>query len=164
MFRKYIEQLKPKPQFNLKWYNQKDLYSDGEIEETIATLIAENEPENYVKAIYDNYSWPVYYHLTHVRRNILNWYPFTKEDEILEIGCGFGVITGLLCDKCKSVTAVELSERRATGALLRCREKENLEIIVGNLNDIEFDKPCSIIASNNKEEYIKYFRDIYEDN
>ena len=146
MFHKYVEQLKPKPQFNLKWYDQKDLYSDGDVEEKIVQLIAENEPENYVKAIYDNYSWPVYYHLTHVRKNILNWYPFTKVDDILEIGCGFGAITGLLCDKCKSVTAVELSERRATGTLLRCREKENLEIIVGNLNDIEFDRRFDYIT------------------
>jgi hypothetical protein len=51
-----------------------------------------------------------------------------------------------LCDECKDVTAVELSRKRATATLLRCREKENLEIIVGNLNDIEFEKKFDYIT------------------
>ena len=64
----------------------------------------------------------------------------------MEIGCGMGAITSVLCDECKDVTAVELSRKRATATLLRCREKENLEIIVGNLNDIEFDKKFDYIT------------------
>ena len=57
-----------------------------------------------------------------------------------------GAITSVLCDECKDVTAVELSRKRATATLLRCRKKENLEIIVGNLNDIEFDKKFDYIT------------------
>lgn len=57
-----------------------------------------------------------------------------------------GAITGVLCDECRDVTAVELSRKRATATLLRCREKENLEIIVGNLNDIVFDKKFDYIT------------------
>lgn len=64
----------------------------------------------------------------------------------MEIGCGMGAITSVLCDECKDVTAVELSRKRATATLLRCREKENLEIIIGNLNDIEFDKKFDYIT------------------
>lgn len=64
----------------------------------------------------------------------------------MEIGCGMGAITNVLCDECKDVTAVELSRKRATATLLRCREKENLEIIVGNLNDIEFEKKFDYIT------------------
>lgn len=64
----------------------------------------------------------------------------------MEIGCGMGAITSVLCDECKDVTAVELSRKRATATLLRCREKENLEIIVGNLNDIEFEKKFDYIT------------------
>ena len=41
---------------------------------------------------------------------------------------------------------MELSKRRATAAWLRCREKENLEIIVGNLNDIQFEKKFDYIT------------------
>ncbi len=146
MYAELIEQLSPKPKFNLTWYKNEDLYSDGDIEDTLIKIISEHEPEDYSQAICDNYCWPTYYHLTHTRANIINWYPFNPDASVLEIGCGLGAITGTLCDLCKDVTAVELSKRRATATLLRCREKENLEIIVGNLNDIEFEKKFDYIT------------------
>lgn len=146
MYSEYIEKLNPKPRFNLSFYNDEDKYSDGDIEDTILKIIADNEPEEYTKAIADNFCWPVYYHLTHIRQNILNWYPFEKDANVLEIGCGFGAITSALCDRAKKVTAVELSKRRAMGAYLRCREKENLEILVGNLNDIVFEEKFDYIT------------------
>lgn len=135
-----------KPKLNLDWYKGQDSYSDGDVETDIIRLILENEPEDYGKAIIENYSWPVYYHLTHTRQNLLNWYPFKADASILEIGCGIGAMTSLLCDRCRTVTAVELSKRRALGAQLRCREKDNLEIIVGNLNDIEFQDKFDYIT------------------
>ena len=74
-----------------------------------------------------------------------------------EIGCGMGAITELLCKKCESVTAVELSERRATGTYLRCRNYNNLEIIVGNLNDIKFEKKYDYITLIGVLEYQNNF-------
>lgn len=159
MYRELIEQLAPKPIFNLKWYKDGDLYSDGPVEDTIIKIIAENEPEKYSEAIAKHMSWPAYYHLTHLRKNILNWYPFKKGSSVLEIGCGMGAITNMLCDKCHEVTAVELSKRRAMAALLRCRERENLEIIVGNLNDIEFEKKFDYITLIGVLEYQGTFTD-----
>lgn len=111
MYQELIEKLNPKPKFNLKWYKDEDLYSEGEIEDAIIKMIAENEPEDYVGAIYDNFNWSTYYHLTHIRKNILNWYPFEADSSVLEIGCGLGAITSVLCDNCKDVTAVELSQK-----------------------------------------------------
>lgn len=146
MYEELIKKMNPKPLFNLKWYRNEDLYSEGEIEDLIINIIANNEPEDYVEAIKDNFSWSTYYHLTHTRKNILNWYSFDKGASALEIGCGMGAITNVLCEKCKDVTAVELSQKRAIGTLLRCRERENLEIIVGNLNDIEFEKKFDYIT------------------
>ncbi|MBR2401335.1 MAG: class I SAM-dependent methyltransferase [Lachnospiraceae bacterium] len=146
MYSELINRIKPLPKFNLKWYKNTDLYSEGEVEDLIIQLIAANESENYTQAIYNNYAWSTYYHLTHLRKNILNWYPFEKNASILEIGCGLGAITGLLCDRCEKVTAVELSKKRATATLLRCKDKENLEIIVGNLNDIEFEEKFDYIT------------------
>lgn len=146
MYEELIKKFNPKPELNLKWYKNEDLYSEGEIEDIIIKLIAENEPEQYVQCIAENYCWSTYYHLTHIRKNILNWYPFAEDASVLEIGCGMGAITGVLCDRCREVTAVELSQKRAIGTLLRCREKENLEIIVGNLNDIQFEKKFDYIT------------------
>lgn len=146
MYQELMEKLKPKPEFNLQWYHNEDLYSDGDVEDQIISLIAQNEPEEYENAIIKNYSWPTYYHLNLFRKNILNWYPFKEDASVLEIGCGMGAITNMLCEKCKSVTAVELSKKRATATLFRCRERENLKIIVGNLNDIEFKEKFDYIT------------------
>lgn len=121
---------------NYNYYSGKDLYSDGEIENEIIQY--EKEYENIEDVFTKDIRWPVFYHLTPIRKNILNWYPFQENSEVLEIGAGMGAITEVLCEKCKSVVAVELSKNRATSIATRNQEKENLEIIVGNLNDIDF--------------------------
>lgn len=136
----------PKPSFNTSFYSGEDIYSDGNIEDDIIHIIANNPTTNYEEDINRNFSWPVFYHLTRIRQNILNWYPFENNSNILEIGCGMGAITELLCKRVKSVTAVELSKKRATAAYLRCRNYDNLEIIVGNLNDIQFNKKYDYIT------------------
>lgn len=146
MYEELIAKMNPCPKLNLQWYKNEDLYSDGEVEDFIIKIIAENRPEDYSNAVYEQFNWPIYYHLSPLRKNILNWYKFKPDSSVLEIGCGMGAITSVLCDECKDVTAVELSRKRATATLLRCREKENLEIIVGNLNDIEFDKKYDYIT------------------
>lgn len=147
----------PKPKFNTDYYSGKDLYCDGDIEDKIINIIASNPTTDYEKDINANYSWPTFYHLTHIRQNILSWYPFNEDADVLEIGCGMGAITELLCQKCSSVTAVELSQKRATATYLRCRNYDNLEIIVGNLNDINFTKQYDYITLIGVLEYqIKY--------
>ena len=146
MYEELIAEMNPRPKFNLQWYKNEDLYSDGEVEDFIIKIIAENRPEDYSNAVYEQFNWPIYYHLSPLRKNILNWYKFKPDSSVLEIGCGMGAITNVLCDECKDVTAVELSRKRATATLLRCREKENLEIMVGNLNDIEFEKKFDYIT------------------
>lgn len=87
----------------------------------------------------------------------LNWYPIDKNSDVLEIGCGMGAITELLCKKAKNVTAVELSKNRATATYLRCRNYDNLEIIVGNLNDIQFSKKYDYITLIGVLEYQNNF-------
>lgn len=147
----------PKPVFNTSFYKGEDLYSDGDVENEVIKIIAANPDTDYEEAISNNYSWPVFYHLTRIRQNLLNWYPFKEQSDVLEIGCGMGAITELLCKKCNSVTAVELSKRRATATYLRCREYDNLEVIVGNLNDIQFNKKYDYITLIGVLEYQNNF-------
>lgn len=147
----------PKPIFNTSFYSGADLYSDGNIEDTIISIIAQNPTTDYEEIISKNFSWPVFYHLTRIRQNILNWYPIDKDSDVLEIGCGMGAITELLCNKARSVTAVELSQKRATATYLRCRDYDNLEIIVGNLNDIQFNKKYDYITLIGVLEYQNNF-------
>ncbi len=144
---------------NLKWYQNEDKYSDGDVENDIIKYIAQNEPENYTGVITEHFSWPVFYHLTNIRKNLLNWYPFEEQASLLEVGCGCGALTALFCDKCRKVTAVELSKRRATATRLRCREKDNLEVVVGDLNDIEFEEKFDYITLIGVLEYQGAFTD-----
>lgn len=53
---------------NLKWYRNADGYSDGDVEDDILKYIAENKPEDYDRVIEEHYNWPVFYHLTHIRK------------------------------------------------------------------------------------------------
>lgn len=47
LYKQYLQQLTPKPIFNLKYYKNNDQYSDGDVENQILKIIAENEPERF---------------------------------------------------------------------------------------------------------------------
>lgn len=46
----------PQPVFNTKWYSGSDSYSDGDVEETILKIIAQNNSTDYSEAITRNFS------------------------------------------------------------------------------------------------------------
>ncbi len=78
-------------------------------------------------------SWPVMYHFSHIRGNIVSWLPITKEDKVLEIGAGCGAITGALAKKAGSVTCVELSRQRSLVNAYRNEDCDNVTIPSGSL-------------------------------
>ena len=57
-----------------------------------------------------------------------------------------GAITNILCEKASFVTAVDLSKQRTSAIIERCKDKDNLELIVGNFNDIKFSKKFDYIT------------------
>lgn len=138
---------------NLDYYSGENHYSDGDIEEEILKIAREGRSLSELGKV----EFPVLYHLSAVRENILNWYPFRKEGTCLEIGSGCGAISGLLCDRVKKVTSVELSKRRADINFARHQTKENLEIMVGNLNDMVFPEKFDYIVLNGVFEYAMSF-------
>ena len=119
------------------WYPGRDLYSDGEIEDTLLNFARTVPAGDRSRAILEAESWPVLYHFSHLRGNILGWYPFTGKEKVLEIGAGCGAVTELLCERVASVTALELSLKRSTINASRQPHRENLQILVGNFEDIE---------------------------
>ncbi|WP_310830423.1 methyltransferase [Paenibacillus pedocola] len=144
---------------NLEFYNGKDNYSDGEIEDEIINYLKESQgDETILENIFQKDTrWPIIYHLSHIRKNIVNWYPFKQGSRILEIGAGMGAITGTLCDSASHVTAIELSKRRAEAIAIRNYNRDNLEIIVGNLNDIELPHKYDYITLIGVLEYAESF-------
>src|SRR3989338_8758365 len=116
---------------NLKFYKGEDLYSDGDIENEIFDIVKENK--DFTERITKDKRWPILYHLSTCRRNLLEWYPFKNNAHLLEIGAGCGALTGLFCEKVKRVKVVELSKRRAEIIEKRHKDKKNLDIYVGNI-------------------------------
>ena len=150
---------------NLKFYNGKDEYSDGDIEDKIIDFI-KKYPDNYEKAFAEDSSWPVFYHLSDLRKNVIRWYPFKKDANLLEVGGGMGALTEELIKKCKHVTSIELSKKRATAILERNKNAKNLEIIVGNFKDIILKEKYDYILLNGVLEYAAMYVDTenpYED-
>lgn len=138
---------------NLDYYTGTDQYSDGDIEQKIYDLVCQGKQLNEM----ENPEFPVVYHLSKVRQNILLWYPFKENASILEVGSGCGAITGLLCEKAGRVVSVELSKRRASINYERNKDYENLEIIVGNLNDVPADSKFDYVILNGVFEYAASF-------
>lgn len=140
---------------NYDFYCGEDKYSDGDIEEYLRYL-AENHIDITTLDEREK-TYPVFYHLSHLRENIINWYPIEKHQNVLEIGAGCGAITGALCRKAGSVVSVELSKRRAEINYLRHFDAENLTIYVGNQNDIRFDRKFDYVVLNGVFEYAMSF-------
>ena len=141
--------------FNLDYYNGQDYYSDGDIEEELLTIVKTHK--NFDAVLANEKRWPILYHLSPIRQNIINWYPFKEGASCLEIGGGCGAITGALCDALEEVKVVELSKRRSSINYERHKAYDNLEIIVGNLNDIPFDQTFDYITLNGVLEYAGAF-------
>ncbi len=118
-------------------YPGEDLYSDGSVEDTLLQMVQQHEEAEFDRLILENKDWAVLYHLSKARENIINWLPLTKEDTVLEIGAGCGAVTGALADMAKKVTCVELSKKRSLINATRNRHRNNIEIKVGNFQDVE---------------------------
>lgn len=142
---------------NYEFYNGTDEYSDGDIENEMLELIKNND--NVMDIINSDSRWPILYHFSPVRQNILEWYDIKPNANILEIGSGCGAITGVLCRKAQKVTCVELSRRRSLINAYRNKKHDNLEIMVGNFNDIKLQEKYDYITLIGVLEYADYYTD-----
>lgn len=122
---------------NDEYYPGEDFYCDGVVEDEILEIVQNNRPEDFNRIIAETKQWPIFYHLSHIRGNIVEWLPITKEDTVLEIGAGCGSMTGVLAKKAKSVTCIELSKKRSTINATRNQECDNVEIMLGNFEEVE---------------------------
>lgn len=142
------------------FYKGTDQYSDGDIEDDLLQLITD-EPD-VEKIIASDNRWPVLYHFSPVRWNVLEWYPFKEGASVLEIGAGCGAISGVLCKNCSRVTSVDLSKRRSMINATRNQQCENLTIMVGNFNDVVLQEKYDYITLIGVLEYAGYYTDANE--
>lgn len=127
-----------------------EFYSDGDIEDKIIETL---------KAGKDVFDIPynggaVFHNFTDARENLINWYPFEKDASVLEIGAGMGALTGLLCQKCDSVTAFEHSPKRAEIIRYRYPEYSNLNVVCGDVLSYNFEQKYDYIMLIGVLEYM----------
>lgn len=120
-------------------YPGEDYYCDGVVEDEILDIVKNYSSVEYGRIIEERKSWPILYHLSEQRENIVSWLPITKDMKVLEIGSGCGAITGALSAKAGRVDCVDLSRKRSLVNAYRHEECENVTINVGNFQDIEPD-------------------------
>lgn len=124
-----------------KHYPGEDFYCDGEVEDELLDIVRNYSPVEFGRIIEERAKWPILYHLSPLRENIVDWIPIKKDAKVLEIGSGCGAVTGRLAEKAGSVTSIDLSKKRSLINAYRHQECDNVTIHVGNFKDIEPDLP-----------------------
>ena len=158
------EEIIGKVKLNYSWYSGEDLYSDGDAVENRDGDAVENRildivrnEEGYEFALDEYTSWPILYHLTRQRENIVLPMEIGKTDEVLEVGAGMGAVTGALARKAKKVDCIELSRRRSLVNAERHKDLDNIEIFVGNFRDIRIEKKYDAVVLIGVLEYAVYY-------
>ena len=150
---------------NYKYYSGSDLYSDGdEMENKILDIVKTEKGYEYFHP--DYHQWAVMYHLTRQRENIVEPMELSKDHEVLEIGAGMGAITGARAARCRQVDCIELSKRRSMVNAYRHQDMDNIQIMVGNFQDIQIEKKYDVITLIGVLEYAYHYLDSetpYED-
>ena len=130
-----------KIKLDLTHYPGEDYYCDGDVEDELLDITRNYSEVEYQRIIEERGSWPILYHLSAQRENIVEWLPITKDMKVLEVGSGCGAITGALARKAGEVTCIDLSRKRSRINAYRHMEADNVTIHVGNFQDVEPDLP-----------------------
>lgn len=119
------------------FYPGEDLYCDGAVEDELLQIVSEHDPSEFQRIIEEKKSWPVLYHLSHLRGNIVEWVPLPQNAKVLEVGSGCGAITSTLTHKAGQLTCIDLSKKRSLINANRNKDRDNITIHVGNFKDVE---------------------------
>lgn len=118
----------------------------SEADRAVLEYINSAGKDYYDGEIADDSRFSVWYQLSSLRTGLLSWYPFRAHARVLEIGAGFGALTGLLCDRCEAVTATERSAYRAEAIAKRWGTKKNLDVYAGEWSEISFEQKFDYIV------------------
>ena len=73
-------------------YPGEDFYCDGVVEQEILDIVKKYSPLEYPKIIEERKSWPILYHLSTLRENIVDWLEKALEDHRTFTICKKGVL------------------------------------------------------------------------
>lgn len=131
---------------NLDFYKKKEENISEEEKDLINRYIQKINHEEYESQFSETITDKEIYYLSSCSQNILNWYSFKKEDNILEIGGDLGQITHTFIKQCKEVTTVEPNLIKAKAIAKRYENIPNIEVIAGNFLNIKLEKKFNYIV------------------
>ena len=116
------------------------------IEQDIDHYITTHADGVYDEVLASDDRWEVFFHLSDMRAGLFGWYDMPKDAEVLEIGCGFGALTGVLADRSGHVTALADSLFAARSCAKRWNAADNLDVYAGRLRDMPFRRQFDVIT------------------
>lgn len=138
------------------FYTGKDRYNEGdEVEEFILRTV--QETDDYTDALAADTRWPVLYQLSKQRELIVEPMEIKNTDFVLEIGAGMGAVTGALACQAQRVDCIELSERRSLANAHRNKSMNNINIFIGNFQDIKLSEQYDVVTLIGVLEYAKSY-------
>lgn len=105
--------------------------------------------------INENTSVDDYLILTDSRKNIVSWYEFKNNANVLELNPNLGEITGFLCEKFKDVVCISDSKEKGFAISNRYAKNKNLEVIVANYKKVNFSKNFDYVLIIGEENFAK---------
>ncbi|NQX29543.1 methyltransferase domain-containing protein [Microbacteriaceae bacterium VKM Ac-2854] len=115
-----------------------------------ATDISSTSDEMLANAV----DWPQIYHVDPARANVLRALDLPADAVALEIGSGCGAITRYLGETVAHVDAIEPVLDRARVGRLRTRDLENVEVYVGQVQDLPDEERYDLVVVVGVLEYV----------
>ncbi|MCI8362379.1 MAG: methyltransferase domain-containing protein [Clostridia bacterium] len=144
-------EIKEKKYTQENYYN-KDIYE--KYKEDIELYIKGYKQEDYSQILKKDKRTNIVNIFSEMRANIIKWYPFKENGELLEIGANYGEVTQGLVKKLKEVTAIEFSKTKVSCIQKRLKDYNNLKIILTTkLNNCELEKKYDYITIIGTAEY-----------
>lgn len=135
-------------------------YYEGDEEHEIVSLLRDaDDLSSYVDiAIERHSSWPIRYHLTASRGNLVRPFNFSGLD-VLEVGAGMGAISRVIAESARHLTIVEGTSLRYEGACARLRNLSNWDGVVSNIQDFETERKYDVVCMVGVLEYSELYID-----
>ena len=119
-------------------YSEDDLFSLPLTEEELAlvSIVRDYDERDWNRIVRERKSAFLAAELFSERRNAVSWFELGGDSRVLEIGSGYGALTGALADRAGAVVSYEASEVRSAINRFRQRRRKNVTICNSDFKDI----------------------------
>lgn len=128
------------------YYN---INEDMDIENIEILKDIEKYGDNVEMIINNNHDWNYLKTFSYDCENLINWYPFFKNANVLEINPKTGSLSSYLCNTCEHVTIIEPSKINCKIIQKRCANMSNVNIICSSINYVNLEEKYDYIILEN---------------